>query len=155
MESAYRGWVVDDTITTHVSKKCDFLNTLWVKWVNMYIIKDRSLWGIPIDENASWGWMKMMELRNEVRKHIWRCLVDGQNTNAWHDLWCKNGPLSNFITRRQVYSAGFLNNASVASVVDNGQLTFPDEWYVQHSALLPNRQLDLINGERGHGKMEK
>ena len=88
-----------------------------------------------------------MELRNETRKHIWHCLEDGQKTNAWHDLWCKEGPLSKFITRRQVYSAGFSNNASVASVVENGQLIFPDEWYGQHGAILPKRQLELTNGK--------
>lgn len=68
-----------------------------------------------------------MELRNEVRPHIWHCLGDGDKTNVWHDIWCKDGPLDRFITRRQVYSAGFSNNANVASVVENGYLIFPEE----------------------------
>lgn len=88
-----------------------------------------------------------MELRDEARNHIWHCIGNGQKTNVWHDIWCKEGPISKIIARRQICSAGFSNNASVASVVENGILTFPEEWYSQHAALLPNKQLELINGK--------
>ena len=70
---------------------------------------------------------------------------NGKNTNVWHDLWCEDGPLDKIITRRQIYSAGLSHNATVASVVDNGQLKFPDEWFEQYTVLKNKRHLVLID----------
>ncbi|PWA95666.1 RNA-directed DNA polymerase, eukaryota, Reverse transcriptase zinc-binding domain protein [Artemisia annua] len=95
------------------------------------VVFNLNLTNLLVDDNASWGWRKLMELRNEVRPHVWHCLGNGESTSVWHELWCEADPLDKFITRRQVYSAAFSHNATVASMVENGQLRFPDEWFEQ------------------------
>ncbi|GKD53319.1 hypothetical protein Tco_1286706 [Tanacetum coccineum] len=73
---------------------------------------------IPIDDNASWGWRKLMELRDQARPHIRHCLGKGESTSMWHDYWCDIGPIDEIVTRRQIFSAGFYNNATVASMLE-------------------------------------
>lgn len=55
-------------------------DSLCVKWVNMYRLKERSVWDISVDGNANCGWRKIMELRDDVRPHIRHCLGNGQST---------------------------------------------------------------------------
>ncbi|GJV83129.1 hypothetical protein Tco_1523027 [Tanacetum coccineum] len=89
-----------------------------VKWVNIYRLKRRNLLEIPIDDNASWGWRKLMELRDQARPHIRHCLGKGESTSMWHDYWCDIGPIDEIVTRGQIFSAGFYNNATVASMLE-------------------------------------
>ncbi|GJW81959.1 hypothetical protein Tco_0145934 [Tanacetum coccineum] len=98
-----------------------------VKWVNMYRLNGRSLWEVPIDDKASWGWRKLLDLREMVRPHIWSCLGDGENIMTWHDKWNDIGPLSRIISKRQIYSARFSNSASVADMMINNKKRNWDE----------------------------
>ncbi|GKC93257.1 hypothetical protein Tco_1158699 [Tanacetum coccineum] len=45
-------------------------DTLWVKWINEHMLKGRSVWAISDDPKASWGWRKLLDLRDMVRDHI-------------------------------------------------------------------------------------
>ncbi|GJZ24374.1 RNA-directed DNA polymerase, eukaryota, reverse transcriptase zinc-binding domain protein [Tanacetum coccineum] len=98
-------------------------------------LKGRNVWEVPSDDNASWGWRKLMELREQVRPHIRHCLGNGESTNMWHDYWCDIGPNDEIVTRRQIFSAGFQNNATVASMFGDGQSKIPDDWISQNSLL--------------------
>ncbi|GKD42378.1 hypothetical protein Tco_1267023, partial [Tanacetum coccineum] len=88
-------------------------------------LKGRSLWEIDIDDNASWGWKRVMELRNQVRPYIRHCLGNGENTCIWHDYWNEAGPIDKLVSRSQIYSARFENNATVASMTQMGQNNLP------------------------------
>lgn len=116
----------------NIAKKKD---SLWVKWVNVHRLKGRSVWEVPVDIKASWGWKKLLELREKVRPHIWSVIGNGKNTEMWHDKWNIGGPLSNVVTRRAVYSAGLQNNEKVANMIVNGQWQWPVEWLDQFPQL--------------------
>ncbi|XVF88014.1 hypothetical protein PTKIN_Ptkin19aG0015400 [Pterospermum kingtungense] len=44
--------------------------TLWVAWVNHYILKGQSLWHAAAHSNCSWNWRKVMSLRPIFRQFL-------------------------------------------------------------------------------------
>ncbi|GJT81127.1 RNA-directed DNA polymerase, eukaryota, reverse transcriptase zinc-binding domain protein [Tanacetum coccineum] len=91
-----------------VSKK----DSLWVKWVNAYRLIDRSsnvrnFWDIPVLNDSSWGWRKLLQCRDVLREHFVCRIGDGSQTSVWYDNWLSLGPLSKFISNRMIYEAGF------------------------------------------------
>lgn len=113
-------------MTKHLWNVASKKDSLWVKWVSMYRLKERSVWDIPVHGNASWGWRKLMGLRNDVRPHIRHCLGNRKSKNVWHDTWCDVGSLDCFITRRQICNAELNDNKIVASMIENEQIKFLD-----------------------------
>ncbi|GKE73265.1 hypothetical protein Tco_1535306 [Tanacetum coccineum] len=103
-------------------------DTLWVKWINVEKLKGRSIWDVQSDSNSSMGWKNILSLRDKVRKHIWWKLGNGKTVYAWHDKWCSVGPLSDFISTREIYDARLSNNCAVADIVQDGSWVWPNEW---------------------------
>ncbi|GJR69408.1 putative reverse transcriptase domain-containing protein [Tanacetum coccineum] len=60
-------------------------DSLWVKWINVYRLKDKIIWEVDYDRNASWGWMKLLNLRERIRPHVWSKTGNGKNVNFWQD----------------------------------------------------------------------
>ncbi|GKB51608.1 RNA-directed DNA polymerase, eukaryota, reverse transcriptase zinc-binding domain protein [Tanacetum coccineum] len=111
-----------------VSKK----DSLWVKWVNAYRLIDRSsnvrnFWDIPVLNDSSWGWRKLLQCRDVLREHFVCRIGDGSQTSVWYDNWLSLGPLSQFISNREIYEAGFSLECKVCEVVFNG------EWFQMKS----------------------
>ena len=42
-------------------------DSLWVKWVNAYMLKSRSFWVVKAPTQCSWYWRKLLKLRDMVR----------------------------------------------------------------------------------------
>ncbi|GJX28615.1 putative RNA-directed DNA polymerase [Tanacetum coccineum] len=112
-----------------VSKK----DSLWVKWVNAYRLIDRSsnvrnFWDIPVLNDSSWGWRKLLQCRDVLREHFVCRIGDGSQTSVWYDNWLSLGPLSQFISNREIYEAGFSLECKVCEVVFNGEWLWPEGW---------------------------
>ncbi|GKE38245.1 hypothetical protein Tco_1461650, partial [Tanacetum coccineum] len=45
---------------SHIWKLISYKESLWVKWVHIYKLKDRNFWDIPLRGKMSWGWRKVM-----------------------------------------------------------------------------------------------
>nr|GEW37595.1 hypothetical protein [Tanacetum cinerariifolium] len=90
--------------------------SLWVKWVHVYKLKDQNFWDIPIRGRMSWGWRKVLQMRPLVREYIGYSIGDGAKASLWFDNWCNLGPLAVFIPPHDRYSAG-LNALSTVSDV--------------------------------------
>ncbi|GKC05344.1 RNA-directed DNA polymerase, eukaryota, reverse transcriptase zinc-binding domain protein [Tanacetum coccineum] len=101
--------------------------TLWVKWVNRVKLKGRSIWDIDTDNNDSWGWRKLMEMREKIRPHVFYNIGNGKATSVWYDKWSLSGPLSNFINRRDIYDARLKDNSCVADMIKNGSWIWPND----------------------------
>ncbi|GJX99346.1 RNA-directed DNA polymerase, eukaryota, reverse transcriptase zinc-binding domain protein [Tanacetum coccineum] len=110
-------------------KIVDQKQTLWVQWVNRVKLKGRSIWDIDIDVNDSWGGKKLMELRNKIKPRVFHNIGNGKNTSVWYDKWNQFGPLSNTITRREIYDARFKDNDCVSELIENGSWKWPREWW--------------------------
>nr|GEZ05522.1 hypothetical protein [Tanacetum cinerariifolium] len=91
----------------HVWKLLFLQESLWVKWIHVYKLKNRSFWDIPYHGKMSWSWRKLLLLRPLIQEFIWSCIGDGRTTFTWFDKWCDVGPLSNIISSRDITRAGF------------------------------------------------
>ena len=67
--------------------------SLWVNWVKIHLIRDHSFWDLPIPNNCSWTWRKVLQLRAEVRPFIRHVVGNGWDTSLWFDNWIPFGPI--------------------------------------------------------------
>ena len=37
--------------------------SLWIAWINAYVLKGRSIWQVPISQSYSWNLRKILQLR--------------------------------------------------------------------------------------------
>lgn len=72
--------------------------TLWVKWVNVVKLKGMSVWNIQKDQQDSWMWKNLLDLRDKVKQNICKKLGNGKSTNAWYDLWSNVGRISDIVS---------------------------------------------------------
>ncbi|PWA70906.1 reverse transcriptase domain, Reverse transcriptase zinc-binding domain protein [Artemisia annua] len=54
-------------MSSHVWKILTHKETLWVRWIHSYKLKDRSFWDIRMVANVSWGWRKLLTIRPLIR----------------------------------------------------------------------------------------
>lgn len=104
-------------------------NSLWVQWVQMYKLKGRNFWEVQLRGNVSWGWRKILKIRDTFRPFIWKLIGDGMDTNAWSDRWNDFSPLRGFITPRIIARSGFDLDSNVAELVEFGTWKWPVAWY--------------------------
>ena len=90
--------------------------SLWVQWVNRVKLKQRSFWSVEVESSDSWSWKKFLALRDKMRPFVWHELGNGQSTSVWFDKWDHKGPLSKFITSRDLYDARYNKESSVADL---------------------------------------
>ncbi|GJR53134.1 putative RNA-directed DNA polymerase [Tanacetum coccineum] len=136
-------------MTTHIWNIVSNKESLWVRWIHTYKLRNRSFWDLPIKDNVSWGWLKLLQLRVLVRPFFWVKLGNGRDTSVWHDSWCSHCPLSRFISPRDIYSEGFNNQAMVADFVLNNVWTWPQAWIAKapilNLILAPNLDENTID----------
>ncbi|GKA86082.1 hypothetical protein Tco_0807793 [Tanacetum coccineum] len=73
-------------------------------------------------------WKALLSLREKAKKHIEYKIGNGEWIFVWHDKWCGIGPLSQFVTNRDIYDARFNNKASFADMIDNDKWKWHNEW---------------------------
>lgn len=108
-------------------------NSLWVKWVYAHRLCDRRMnernfWDIPAAQDTCWSWRKILHYRDDLRDHIVSKLGDGSMTSVWFDNWFPDGPLCQFISKRDIYESDMNLTSKVADVVINGEWSWPEEW---------------------------
>nr|GEW63851.1 hypothetical protein [Tanacetum cinerariifolium] len=96
-------------MVSHVWKLLSLKESLWVKWIHVYKLKNRSFWDIPYR--------------------------DGRATSMWFDKWCVAGPLSNIISSRDIIRASFNHASKVRDCIQDGLTIWPDDWLVKYLIL--------------------
>ncbi|GJX31732.1 putative RNA-directed DNA polymerase, eukaryota, reverse transcriptase zinc-binding domain protein [Tanacetum coccineum] len=122
-------------VSSHIWSLLSGKESLWVKWIHVYKLNGRSFWDIPIRGNMSWGWRKILHVRQLVRPLFRSHIGNGNLTFAWHDHWSSVGPLSKIVSNRDIYSAGFHLNAKVKDICDSGTWSWPLDWYAKYPLL--------------------
>ncbi|GJW86864.1 putative RNA-directed DNA polymerase [Tanacetum coccineum] len=114
-------------MTTHIWNIVSNKESIWVRWIHTYKLKHRSFWDLPVTNNASWGWLKLLQMRVLVRPFFWVTIGNGMSVSVLHDLWCSISPLSDHITPRDAYNEApniYVNNDDLVRWKDlNGVLS--------------------------------
>ncbi|GKD47496.1 hypothetical protein Tco_1276472, partial [Tanacetum coccineum] len=84
----------------------------------------------------SWGWRKILQVRHLVRPFFWNRIGNGNLTSAWFDTWSLVGPLSNIVSNRNIYSAGFKKDSNVYEIIHHDAWTWPNDWLVKYPILV-------------------
>ncbi|GJX41720.1 hypothetical protein Tco_0256710 [Tanacetum coccineum] len=107
-------------ISTHIWSLLLRKESLWVKWIHTYMLNGRTFWEIPFRGKMSWGWRKILQVRNLVQPFIWFRVGDGATISGWFDNWCALSPLASFISNRDIYRAGLGLSAKVGEIIEEG-----------------------------------
>ncbi|KAL0455266.1 UNVERIFIED_CONTAM: hypothetical protein Slati_0865800 [Sesamum latifolium] len=67
-------------------------SSIWVDWIFHYRLRELSVWMVS-DRTGSWGWRKMVRLRDWLRPFVLYKIGDGTSFSLWHDPWHPLGPL--------------------------------------------------------------
>ncbi|GKB80861.1 hypothetical protein Tco_0947756 [Tanacetum coccineum] len=73
--------------------------------------------------------------RHFVRENIRFVVGSGKNTSAWYDNWHPMGPLSNVISKRDVYDARLSDQCIVDEAIKRGVWKWPNEWFGRYPIL--------------------
>ncbi|GJX32686.1 reverse transcriptase zinc-binding domain-containing protein, partial [Tanacetum coccineum] len=131
-------------MSSHIWKLLTLKESLWVKWVHEYKIKDRNFWDIPLRGNMSWGWRKILSLRPSIRKFIRSKLGNGMNTSLWFDTWSVLEPIASFVSPRDIARAGLSLRSNVMDIIQQGTWVWPRDLLIKHP-VLSNYNLPIID----------
>ncbi|KAL0556476.1 hypothetical protein IC582_004990 [Cucumis melo] len=108
--------------------------SLWVAWVEAYILKGRSVWDVDSRVGRSW-YLRAILRKREKLKHLVRMKVgNGNSCRVWLDSWLPGGAILEQVGERVMYDAASRREARLSDFID------PDgEW------LWPRVSLDLID----------
>lgn len=67
--------------------------SLWVSWIQHYLLRQNSFWDIKDNGNGSWICRKLLKLRPHVYQFIRYEIHDGRTAFFWFDEWMKQGKL--------------------------------------------------------------
>ncbi|GJV19978.1 hypothetical protein Tco_1368998 [Tanacetum coccineum] len=95
-------------MVSHVWKLLSLKESLWVKWIHVYKLNNRSFWDIPYRGTMSWSWRKLLLLRPLIREFIWSCI------GGW---------------------AGFTHASKVRDCIQDGLWKWPNDWLVKYPLL--------------------
>lgn len=121
-------------MSKHIWNIITHKESLWFRWIHSYHLSGRNFWEVQIKANASWGWRKLLLLRDKVKLHFLYKIGNGKNTSAWFDFWNACGPL-NFISNRDITRAGFNRTSLVADMVGVNSWVWPDKWFIKYPQL--------------------
>ncbi|CAH1447584.1 unnamed protein product [Lactuca virosa] len=123
-------------------------NSLWVRWVNSYLLEDRSFWDVGYKDKMSWSWRNLLKIRPHLRDSFYVQIGSGEGTFMWFDNWHQLGPLSYVLSPREIANAGYNIRDRVSDVIVNEEWSWPDEWLRLIPQLGEHPVPSLIRGKK-------
>ncbi|GJX11359.1 retrovirus-related pol polyprotein from transposon TNT 1-94 [Tanacetum coccineum] len=112
--------------------------------LNQFVANDVwELVPLPISQSViGTKWVFRNKLDGNVRPYFWSRIRNGNATSAWFDNWSTFCTLSNVISNRNIYSAGYRRDSKVYEIINQGSWTWPNEWFLKYpllgTAVVPN-----------------
>ncbi|GJW18842.1 protein LAZ1 [Tanacetum coccineum] len=108
---------------------CNVLSHVKTVILNIMPFSEGELPAIPMnDADMSWGWRKLLQLRELVRPYIWTKLGNGNKASVWYDIWDPQCPLIKWLTPRDISREGFNLQSHVADLLSNNGWLWPQDW---------------------------
>ncbi|KAJ9535399.1 hypothetical protein OSB04_un001489 [Centaurea solstitialis] len=123
-------------LSKQIWKIIDNGDSLWVKWLHTYRLKDRNFWDVGEVHDASWFWRKMVRIRDAFRFQLVHKIGDGKSTSLWFDNWHPSGPLCYLISKRELYEARVDLNLKVSDIVCDGNWLWPIDVWCKYGHIL-------------------
>nr|GEV94593.1 hypothetical protein [Tanacetum cinerariifolium] len=145
-------------MTTHIWSIASNRESLWVRWIHTYKLCGRTIWDVQPRSEMSWGWRKLLKLREYVKPFFWSDIGNGKSTSLWYDRWCSLSPLSNLLSPRDIHREGYFLNTCVADIITNRSWNWPLRWLAKApdianiSVPVLSDQKDCILWRDLHGK---
>ncbi|GJR76642.1 retrotransposon protein, putative, ty1-copia subclass [Tanacetum coccineum] len=136
-------------MTTHIWNIVSFKESIWVRWIHTYKLRGQTFWDVPVKDEMSWGWRKLLQLRDIMRPFFSVKLGNGMSTSLWYDNWCSTSPLSNYLMPRDISREGFHLRSKVAYMISTGAWSWPQSWLLKAPdiGLIPIPTLDLSQAD--------
>nr|GEV32451.1 hypothetical protein [Tanacetum cinerariifolium] len=115
-------------LAKHIWNVVSGKESLWVKWVNIYRLKGRSMWDVELYKGQSWCWKILLDLRDKVKRFIQVKIRNGKTCNVWFDKWQPNDPLGRLINHRVLEQAGMCLKNKVGVMIEGNEWVWPIEW---------------------------
>ncbi|GJY45431.1 RNA-directed DNA polymerase, eukaryota, reverse transcriptase zinc-binding domain protein [Tanacetum coccineum] len=133
-------WASAYLLSNYVRKDLDklFKRLLWnsgnsaqgkarVTWKMVCRPKDQGGLGIkPLKQ-----WNEVLLIRDAIKEHVWHSIGNGKKTSMFYDKWCLNGPLSKFISKRNLYDARICDNVMVDDMLIDNNWKWPIDWLMK------------------------
>ncbi|KAJ9544760.1 hypothetical protein OSB04_024467 [Centaurea solstitialis] len=105
-------------LTSHIWDILRHKKSIWVSWIYSRRLHNNHFWVVPVSNNSSWVWRKLLELREHVRPNFFCSVGEGLNINAWEDKWLLGGTFSSRLPYRLFSTTGFTKHSTVLEVND-------------------------------------
>nr|KAJ0184832.1 hypothetical protein LSAT_V11C900454780 [Lactuca sativa] len=115
-------------LSSRIWKLISGQNSLWVKWVNCYLLEGRSFWDVGPKDKMSWSWRNLLKIRPSLRDFFYSRIGNGKGTSMWYDNWHQLGPLSYVLSPREITNAGYNIRDKVSDVIVDENWNWPSEW---------------------------
>ncbi|XP_071708112.1 uncharacterized protein [Rutidosis leptorrhynchoides] len=114
---------------------CQGEQSLWVKWIHTYRLANRNFWIVDVTGDASWGWRKILKLRDVIRDYFVHIIGNGKDASAWYDSRLPIGLLIKIISARDIFSEGFTLKSKVADLICNHKWKWSRSWETKYPQL--------------------
>ncbi|XP_071687587.1 uncharacterized protein [Rutidosis leptorrhynchoides] len=84
--------------------------------------------------SPSWGWRKILHLRDIIREFMFHKVGNGRLTSIWFDSWMVIGPLS-FISTRDMHRAALSPDACVQDIIVNSGIAWTNYLLLKYPLL--------------------
>ncbi|XP_071699386.1 uncharacterized protein [Rutidosis leptorrhynchoides] len=87
-------------------------------------LKELNFWVVFIPSNPSWGWKKLLSLRDDLRGKFLNEIGKGVNTVSWFNEWNEIDPLILLVRRKDILTACLSMSDQLTYITHNG----PRRW---------------------------
>lgn len=93
--------------------------SLWVGWIHAYRLRSHNFWDVPLTSNASFGWRKLLNMRDVVKSFVFVEIDNGICISTCFGQWDTHGPIIKFISKRKTFIADFDMNTKACDLEVN------------------------------------
>ncbi|KAL0283634.1 UNVERIFIED_CONTAM: Retrovirus-related Pol polyprotein from type-2 retrotransposable element R2DM [Sesamum radiatum] len=125
-------------------------SSIWVNWISHYRLRNYSVWTIST-RSGTWGWRKLIRLRDSLRPCITYRIGDGTSFSLWHDPWHDRGPLISQFPLGPRHTS-LPASAPLSIVIFEGNWTWPPVTHMESVDITHTNYRETAIGQDGNSQ---